>query len=513
MYSDTIKSSFFFIETSNLGLLGRRHHTSPFLLITKRTVLVSILFLLLWGCQNPNASNPGNQRPNILFVLTDDQAWNLLGHDGRYPFLETPNLDKLAEEGVVFENSFVTTSLCSPSRASFLSGCYAHRHGVYINGLSDPLKESPMVADILQQSGYETAFIGKWHMEKHANPRSGFNYWLSFVGQGEYIDPELYENGKEFKAEGYITDILTDYAIKWIRQEREKPFCLFLWHKAIHGPFTPAPRDSGAFPDANIQEYENWYDTMEGKPEWLRRGWYYGVHNQVWKESEGKPVPDKVNPRPWDPQNPRWMNYLRTMLAIDRSYGLINTELENLGLLDETVIVYSSDNGFFLGSHQRGDKRLMYEESIRIPLIIRYPKIFSPGSSLEGFALNIDIAPTLIDLAGLNVPSEMQGSSLLQLISDKDTINWQESFLYEYFQESYAPGFVTMLGVRNKRFKYIHFPDIHNDIDELYDLENDPGEMCNLILDPKYQNILNMMKTELQNLLIASDYRKPIIQE
>lgn len=467
----------------------------------------------MWGCQNPSGSSQVNKRPNILFILTDDQAWNLLNNDSRYPFLETPNLDKLAHEGVVFENSFVTTSLCSPSRASFLTGCYAHRHGVYINDLSDPLPESPMVADILRQSGYTTAFIGKWHMENHANPRPGFDYWLSFKGQGKYIDPELNENGIEFKVEGYITDILTDYAINWLRKDREKPFCLFLWHKAIHGPFTPAPRDSGAFPDARIKEYDNWYDTMEGKPEWLRRGWYYGVHNQVWKDSEGKPVPDTVIPRPWDQQNPKRMNYLRAMLAIDDSYGRINTELESLGLLDETVIVYSSDNGFFLGSHQRGDKRLMYEESIRIPLIIRYPKIFTPGTSEEGCALNIDIAPTLIDLAGLSVPSEMQGMSLLPLVGDNDTLNWRKSFLYEYFQESYAPGFVTMLGVRNERYKYIHFPDLHNDIDELYDLEKDPGEMHNLILDPDYQEILNRIKTELQDLLKESDYHKPIINE
>lgn len=320
--------SFFFIETSNLGLLGRRRHWSPSLLLPINAALVLILISNLCSCQNPTESKQVNERPNILFILSDDQAWNLLDNEGRYPFLETPNLDKLAQEGVVFENSFVTTSLCSPSRASFLTGCYAHRHGVYINGSTDPLPGSPMVADILRQSGYTTAFIGKWHMENHANPRPGFDYWLSFKGQGEYIDPELNENGKDFKAEGYITDILTEYAINWIRQDRDKPFCLFLWHKAIHSPFTPAPRDSAAFPEARIKEYDNWYDTMEGKPEWLRRGWYYGVHNKVWKESEGKSVPDTVIPRPWDQQNPRWMNYLRAMLAIDKSCGLLSQELE-----------------------------------------------------------------------------------------------------------------------------------------------------------------------------------------
>lgn len=463
-------------------------------------------------CQNSSGDNT-KQPPNILFVLTDDQAWNLLDNSERYPFLETPNLDKLASEGVVFENSFVTTSLCSPSRASFLTGCYAHRHGVFINTYRDPLPEVPTVGEILQESGYATAFIGKWHMEKHANPRPGFDYWLSFKGQGEYINPELNENGMTFRAQGYITDILTDYAIKWIRQDREKPFCLFLWHKAVHAPFIPAPRDSNAFPEAKILEYDNWYDTMEGKPEWLRRGWTYGVHNQVWKESEGKPVPDKIIPRPWDRQNPRWMNYLRAMLAVDSSYGRINSALESLGILDETVIIYSSDNGFFLGSHQRGDKRLMYEESIRIPLIIRYPELFSPGTTEEGYILNVDIAPTLIDLAGLPPSEQMQGRSLLPLVRDDDTLIWRKSFMYEYFQESYAPGLVTMIGVRNEQCKYIHFPDLPNDIDELYDLIKDPGEMHNLILDPEYQEILNIMKTELQDLKKKLDYQKPIIKE
>ena len=471
------------------------------------------LVVVFQTCKNPDRLIQSNSPPKILFVMTDDQAWNLLHNEERYPFLKTPNLDKLTAEGMVFNNCFVTTSLCSPSRASFLTGCYAHLHGVAINEANDPSPQTPIIPRILQEAGYNTAFIGKWHMAPDASPRPGFDYWLSFRGQGQYMDPELNENGKEIKEDGYITDILTDYAIRWIELEREKPFCLFLWHKAMHAPFTPAREDSVAFDGAQIPEYDNWYDTMEGKPKWLRRGWTYGVHNEVWKASEGKPVPDKIIPNPWDPQNQMWLNYLRTLMAIDRGYGRIHAKLEEMGMLDQTMIIFSSDNGYFLGSHQRGDKRLMYEESIRIPLIIHYPPLIAPGTVSQDFILNIDLAPTLVDLAGLPLLPTMQGTSLLPLLKEKTNTNWRNSFLYEYFQESYAPGLVTMLGVRNERYKYIHFPELSDDIDELYDLLQDPGEMHNLILNPDYRDVLQAMKTELEKLLDQTNYQKPEIRE
>jgi len=472
------------------------------------TVLFLIPFVL-YSCTNRQKTNMTDpSKPNIVFILTDDQAWNVLGKDGRYNFMKTPNIDRIAEEGIVFENAFVTTSLCSPSRACFMTGCYAHINGVYINSYSDPDPKVPFLPKVLQETGYETAFLGKWHMKPGAEPRDGFDYWLSFDGQGKYIDPQLNENGREFIEEGYMTDILTDYAVRWIKKPREKPFCLFLWHKAVHAPFTPAPRDSSAFTDALIPEYENWYDDMEDKPQWLRRGWVYGVHNKPWKESEGKPVPGKIEPRPWDPKNPKWMNYLRAMLSVDRSVGNITDCLEKLKILDNTIFVFASDNGFFIGSHQRGDKRLMYEESIRIPLIIRYPKIIKAGTKNSEMVLNIDVAPTLIELAGAKVPIEMQGASLVPLLKN-ETVDWRKSFLYEYFQEAYAPGFVTMTGVRNKKYKYIEYPNLTGDINELYDLENDPGEMNNLINDPEYQSIKSEMIKELQKLKIETGYFDP----
>lgn len=480
--------------------------------IIKFVVLILADMLAFTGCINRQKKITDQSKPNIVFILIDDQAWNVLGKDGRYTFMKTPNLDQLSREGLVFENAFVTTSLCSPSRACFMTGSYAHTNGVYINSYSDPDPDVPLLPKVLQEAGYETAFLGKWHMKRGANPREGFDYWLSFDGQGKYIDPPLNENGREFIEKGYMTDILTDYAMRWIKKPREKPFCLFLWHKAVHAPFTPAPRDSDAFPNALIPEYDNWYDTMEGKPEWLRRGWLYGVHNKVWYESEGKPVPEKIEPRPWDPRNPRFMNYLRAMLAVDQSVGNMMNCLEELNILDNTILVFASDNGFFLGSHQRGDKRLMYEESIRIPLIVRYPELIKAGSKNSDMILNIDIAPTLIELAGAEVPADMQGMSFVTLLKNENA-EWRKSFMYEYFQESYAPGFVTATGVRNKKYKYIEYPDMINDIDELYDLENDPGEMINLINSPDHQTVRSEMKAELEKLKTETGYFDPKVNK
>lgn len=480
--------------------------------VGKQYVILSIILIYLAAACSDSSNRSTGEKPNIVFMLIDDQAWNVLGKDGRYTFLQTPNLDQLSREGMVFENAFVTTSLCSPSRACFMTGCYAHKHGVYINSYGDPDPDAPFLPDILRETGYETAFLGKWHMKRGSEPRDGFDYWLSFDGQGKYIDPPLNENGREFTEEGYITDILTNYAINWVKKPRDKPFCLFLWHKAVHAPFTPAPRDSAAFPDARIPEYDNWYDTMEGKPEWLRRGWMYGVHNKPWHESVGKPVPDKIEPHPWDPRNPRLMNYLRAMLAVDKSYADISKCIEELKLDDNTIIIYGSDNGFFLGSHQRGDKRLMYEESLRIPLIIKYPGVIEAGSKNSEMVLNIDIAPTLIEFAGAQIPQDMQGKSMVPLLKNKDT-EWRNSFLYEYFQESYAPGFVTAVGVRTESYKYIEYPQMINDINELYDLKNDPGEMKNLINNPDYKNILDKMKTRLEEQKKETGYFDPDVYD
>ncbi|MDH7482511.1 MAG: sulfatase-like hydrolase/transferase [Armatimonadota bacterium] len=446
----------------------------------------------------------GEKRPNILFILTDDQRYDAMGFMGRPSFLKTPNLDRIAREGAHFENAFVTTALCSPSRASFLTGTYAHRHGVVNNEANDPDPSCPTFPLLLQKAGYETAYIGKWHMEPKADPRPGFDYWLSFKAQGIYENPNLNENGHEFQAEGYMTDLLTNYAVNWLKRKRSKPFCMILAHKAVHSPFTPAPRHKDAFPNAEIPEPASYKDTFEDKPEWMRRAFTFGVRRERWIASLKEPAPQKVERGEWNPREPRRLDYYRTILAIDESVGRVLDTLEKTGQLDNTVIVFASDNGFFMGEHGLGDKRLIYEESIRIPLLMRYPEIIKPGSKRKEMFLNIDLAPTLLDIAGVDIPKTMQGRSILPILKGKKS-EWRESFLYEYFREEWAAGIPLMLGVRSKDWTYCSYPDM-NDIEELYDLRNDPTQVRNLALDSAHLEKLQEMRAELERLKKETEY-------
>jgi len=417
-------------------------------------------------------------RPNILFILTDDQRWDAMSCMG-HPFVKTPNMDRIAREGARFANAFVTTSLCSPSRASFLTGTHAHRHGVYTNESIDPTPSTPTFPMLLDRRGYETAFVGKWHMARQADPRPGFDYWLSFSGQGKYQDPALNENGRAFKAKGYMTDLLTDYAVKWLRRPRTSPFCLILSHKAVHGPFTPADRHRQMYTDVEVPRPASFDDTYKGKPEWYRRAITYGTRRKDWIQNRNKPVPDELPPREWNPRQKHMLNYYRALLAVDEGIGKVLDTLAERGVLDNTVVVFAGDNGYFHGEHRRGDKRLIYDEALRIPFLIRYPKLVEPGTVIDKIALNIDLAPTLLDLAGVAAPRTVQGRSLRPLLTGKK-VDWRQRFLYTYFQEAWQPGMPTMLAVRTETWKYARYPEI-DDIEELYDLRSDPREMHNLI--------------------------------
>ena len=441
------------------------------------------------------------KRPNILFILTDDQRYDALGFMGKPGFLKTPNMDRIAREGAQFRNAFVTISLCAPSRACFLSGCYAHRHGVVTNEGFELDPSTPTFPQVLQKAGYETAFIGKWHQAPRSDPRPGFDYWLSFVGQGVYDDPKLNENGREFQAKGYMTDLLTDYAVKWLKKDRDKPFCMMLSHKAVHGPFTPPAKYKEALADAEIPEPASYKDTFEDKPEWMRRAFTSGMRREQWIVSEGTPVPKKVQRKPWNSKG--FLDYYRTIMGIDDGIGRVLDTLESTGQLDNAVIVFAGDNGYFIGEHGLGDKRLMFEESIRIPFLVRYPKLVKGGSKVDETVLNIDLAPTLLDLAGAKIPDGMQGKSIVPLIKGKKGPH--DSFLYEYFREGWACGLPLMLGVRTNEWKYCTYPDI-KDIDELYDLKNDPIEMHNLAQDPAYAGKVKEMKAELERLKKETAY-------
>jgi len=455
---------------------------------------------------SPDGRTPDEQvqkRPNIVFILTDDQRWDAMGCVG-HPFLKTPNMDRICSEGVRFVNAFVTTSLCSPSRASFLTGAYAHSHGVIGNwGCEFDHDNMPSFPRALKESGYETAYVGKWHMGRGAHARPGFDYWLSFRGQGVYTNPTFNENGREFKATGYVTDLLTDHAVEFIKKERKKPFALYLSHKAVHGPFTPAPRHKNSYPGAEIPEPPNARDTFKGKPAWLRGG-----IADPRRKNAVKDVPEAMKPKKYNPAVPARLNYMRALSAVDEGIGRIFKVLEEEGELDNTVIMFAGDNGYFHGEHGRGDKRLMYEESLRIPLLMRYPAAAKPGSIVEQLVLNIDVAPTLLELAGVAPPATVQGRSTVPLLAG-NAEGWRTSFLYEYWVDM-TDRIPHMLGVRTEGWKLIRYPDI-DDIDEMYDLRNDPHEMTNLALQPEHAEKRRELSVELDRMMKETGYgSKPI---
>lgn len=444
-------------------------------------------------------SQKTEKKPNFLFILVDDQPYDAVGFSNRYPFLKTPNIDKLAKEGVNVENFFVTQSICSPSRASFLTGTYPHIHGVNQNNKHvDPdWSNYAPYSSHLQKSGYETAHIGKIHMawkrdKEHIRP--GFDYWFSFIGQGKYFDPKVNDNGVEMQLEGYMTDILTDKTIDWLKNKRDpnKPFSLNLWHKAVHEKHLPAPRHKDLYNNEDLPTppYDTHKETFKGKPEWLRRKTY------GFKWNKNDKIPDELPEITWPINKNKYMQLLRSLIAVDESLGEVIKTLDEMGELENTVIIYSSDNGYFMGDHTFLDKRLAYENSMRVPMIIRYPKLITKNSAIKEQCLNIDIAPTILDLAGVKKPTYMQGESMVKLISGKKDKSWRKSMLFEYYVDDAWPyAGPNQVAVRTNKYKLIdNF--LEDDIDELYDLIKDPGEMKNLINDDNYNNIEKELREE-----------------
>jgi len=479
----------------------------------KQIGAVALALLGLVGMATAADEEPLRQaqdRPNFLFVMIDDMAPDAIFHN-RFEFLKTPNLQRLADEGAVFENMVVTTSLCSPSRASILTGTYSHVHGVRYNEIQDPEPHLEQFPQALQKVGYTTAMIGKWHMAHHARPRPGFDYWLSFKGQGVYNDPELNINGDEVKVAGYITDILTDKTIDFLNDNTEDPFCVLLWHKACHGPFTPAERHKDAFADATFEEPESWSIDFADRPLWQRRAKIHGPHYQNWVDSEGKLVPDSVATKPWRKKNPKRLDMLRCLLAVDEGLGRVFDLLEEQGRMDNTVIIFMADNGYFMGEHRMGDKRLAYEESIRVPFAIRYPAKLKGGTRIGGMVANIDLAPTFLELAGAPISDTIQGESFVPVMEGKQ-VGRTEPFLYAYYQEKYAPAIPTMLSIRTEDWKYISYPYESADegnFDELYHMSKDSHEMKNLIHSPETALKLKQMQGLLKDALEKYDYSEP----
>ena len=399
-------------------------------------------------------------RPNFVFILVDDMRWDSFSYAG-HPFLKTPHIDRIAREGAQFTNAFVTTPLCSPSRGSFLTGQYVQTHGVIGNTpagvpISHKLETFPK---LLRASGYETGYFGKWHMGNDASPRPGFDRWVSFKGQGVYNDPALNIDGQETKQTGYITDILSEHAAQFIEKPHSKPFCVYIGHKAIHGPFTPAERHKDLFKTDPIKVAANAADDLKDKP--------------AMKEIKpGAGSPDELI-----------RNQLRCIVSIDEGVGKVLASLEKTKQLDNTVFVFTSDNGYFWREHGLGDKRWAFDESIRIPLVMRYPKLLKPGTKIPAMVANIDIAPTFLDLAGAPIPTQIQGKSLRPVLKNPKAKVRTELFC-EYFREAQFPKTPNWRAIRSERYKYVHYPELKG-ADEFYDLRQDPGELKNLIAHPK----------------------------
>ncbi len=418
---------------------------------------------------------PGVKARNVIFILVDDHRFDAMGFMG-HPFLKTPHMDSLAKGGVYLKNAFVTTSLCSPSRATVLTGMYAHRHRVVDNNnLAAP--GTIFFPQYLQQAGYQTAFIGKWHMGGQSDaPRPGFDHWVSFRGQGSYLPTRagLNVDGKHVPQKGYITDELTDYAVDWIKgRKAEQPFFLYLSHKAVHADFVPAERHRGKYKDAVVTPPETQANTPENyrdKPMWVKnqRNSWHGVDF---------PYHSDLNVAEY------YKRYCETLLAVDDSVGRLMDLLREQGLLESTLVMYMGDNGFLFGEHGLIDKRNAYEESMRVPLLAHCPDLFSGGTSVEKMVANMDIAPTVLAAAGLRAPESMEGRSFLELAAGKQ-VPWRDTLLYEYYWERNFPQTPTMHAIRTDRYKYIHYYGIW-DIDELYDIQADPLEKHNLIFDEK----------------------------
>jgi len=452
-------------------------------------------------------------KPNLIVILIDDLRFDETGASG-HPYLKTPNIDRIADEGAKFVNAFHTTPLCSPNRASIVTGQYASRHGIIDNVGRDAMSHRlPNYHLELQKLGYETAHIGKWHMGNDASPRPGYDHWVSFRGQGKITDPVFWEDGGERGVEGYVSDLLSDRAVEYVRRKRNKPFALFFAHKAVH-PDVQQKQD-GTIDVSTMQGY-----VLPERHRDLYKGETYPMRPSVRPLEEvlvQKPAWREVFELRKDPSSRAFLDAIHVgtqeeirqraamMASVDEGVGRLLAALEVTRQLDGTCIVFLGDNGFFFGEHGLGaERRFAYEEGIRTAFFVRYPKLIPAGSSIAQMVLAIDIAPTMIQLAGGKPGAHIQGRSLVPLMKGGGS-KWRRSFLIEYFNESAWPWIVGMSykAVRTEHHKLIHW--VHKDgVDELYDLERDPYEMTNVIGDAACAPVRKDLTKDLRKLVAES---------
>jgi len=430
------------------------------------------------------------RKPNFLFIYTDDHRWDAMsvvqreqGEHARFPWFKSPNMDRLATEGVRFRNAFVTLSLCAPSRAAFLTGRYNHDNGMINNAKPFP-EDSVTHASLLRTAGYRTAYIGKWHMGNQRGQRPGFDYSASFVGQGIYQNCPFEINGVATPTKGWVDDVSTEYAIDCMKQNHEQPFSIVVGFKSPH-----SPRGGRNLPESLRSLYAG--ETSRTAPNCGVPAIFHKVDPQSGKHGLGLA------------DNSIHLDYLRHINGVDANIGKLLDALDKLGLAKDTVVVYSSDNGYYLGEHCSGDKRSLYEESIRIPMLVRYPRQFGKGLTVDEMVLNIDLAPTFLDLAGVPVPPEMQGASWKELAAGRKPQNWRTSFFAEYYKE--LGDVPTAYAVRTATHKLVKYPN-RPEWSEVFDLTADPYEIKNLASDAK---LTATLESDLEKLIKAVKYTVP----
>lgn len=470
------------------------------------------------------------EKPNIIWIFTDDHSYQTIGaYGGRLQDLNpTPHLDQMANEGMRFDKCYVENSICAPSRAALLTGKMSHMNGKLTNTKRHPFNhDQQQFQKILQQNGYQTAMIGKIHLDGNMQ---GFDYWEVLMGQGSYLNPTLLSDHGKKQYTGYTTEIITDKSLDWLKNKRnkEKPFMLMLHHKAPHRPWVPARKHMSLYEDISIPEPENLFDDYRTKttaphkqelsilndmnlhrdlkmiePEtdwWIQRGIddRFDARREKFKDLDLE-RDDLLRLK----YQIYMKDYLRCIYSVDENIGRVMDYLKESGLDKNTIVMYSSDQGFYMGEHGWFDKRMMYEESFRTPLIAWWPKRIKAGSVNTDLVQNIDFAETFLDLAGAKIPADMQGKSLVPLLKGNTPKDWRKSLYYHYYEYPGAHAVRRHEGILNKRYKLIRFygQDVPNGEEwELYDLENDPSEMNNVYLDQEYIKIAIELKTELTRL-------------
>jgi len=496
------------------------------------------ILVLLTSCSTQGSSEKDSIKPpNILFIMSDDHASKAISAYSD-DLIQTPNIDRLAEEGMLFQKAFVTNAICGPSRAVILTGLHSHLNGVIDNHTSfDP--SLPTFPALLQESGYQTALVGKWHLKSQPN---GFDYWNILPGQGDYYNPSFIENGKDTLYEGYVTDITTDLAIEWLEnRDGSSPFCLMVHHKAPHRNWMPDLQKLDAFESVRFPVPENFHEDLSQraslKDQKLTVRQHMDIRMDLKIPCDTCPV-DEVNS--WAPgayelrlsrmnpeQKKRWNkgyaseieqyfsgelrgisfdewklqryleDYLRCIISVDESVGALLNYLDENGLAENTLVVYTSDQGFFLGEHGLFDKRYMYEESMQTPLLMKFPGKIIPGTSSQMLVQNLDFAPTFLELAGTQIPAEMQGYSLASLFSDPNPSDWRNALYYHFYESGW--GVLKHEGLRTERYKLIHFYG-EDEFWELYDLQTDPEEMTNLFGKETYADLTIELTSKLDSL-------------